>query len=350
MPTAEVADYIHCLMRNDRVEAPLPELQPGERESCQKYLTAAYLPPDNVSLARPIWIATDAIPAAVESWPLNRDIPTGWHLVSQTEAAMLRTRPPETEQITFRAPADDLVSRVAALSAESDRPSAVSERRPPRPPREPRPPRLAREPRPPREPRPYRFSRPPRPRRVSRKARPPRKPRTPRKPRPSAYKTQAPAGVCKGPACTCWTPGGCVGEWYLKLLPGFETSECYKGPCYSYEQCMSGKCQLHIACAINTILAFWARQYRAVVANPAGILETVTTGLQTVVIDAAARARAAAQVTGLISPPTGAVEYTNGCPPGWHWVIGLTGITCAPPGDVRPPAPENLLRAYGVIP
>ena len=135
----------------------------------------------------------------------------------------------------------------------------------------------------------------------------------------------------------------------MKLTPWLYTSACYKGPCYSYEACVTGKCDLHIACTINQILAFWTRTYHAVVANPIGILtgpaQAVATEAQRLAIGA--RGVLASAFSTQPGAPAGA--YTDGCPPGHYWGIGLTGISCQPFGAPQPPAPRDLLVAYGIL-
>jgi hypothetical protein len=108
----------------------------------------------------------------------------------------------------------------------------------------------------------------------------------------------------------------------------FTKTDCYRGPCYSYEACVSDKCQVHAACAINQIIQFWARQYKAVVAY----VEPVTTPVlaATRVVARALPAIGVLQQIGevLQAPPPSGV--TLGCPPNHFWTIGLTGCRCVP--------------------
>jgi len=134
-------------------------------------------------------------------------------------------------------------------------------------------------------------------------------------------------------------------------IPSFAASDCYRGPCYSYEACITDKCQIHAGCVINTILQFWARHYRAVVAY-----------VEPVVTPALAAARAARlalpalgvlqligeELTADAAPPPGAVS--DGCPPGTTWRIGLTGFSCQGPEHGGPIATREQLVAAGILP
>lgn len=232
-------------------------------------------PPSDTAL---LWIASDEPPLRAQSWPVLVAIPGGWHEVSQRQAEQINRTVPTALSFVLTAPggrADE--SEVAALATAAGPAPAGVERRPSRTPREPRLPRRPRPPRAPRARRTERASRAPRRPRRPRAARPARRSRPPRPRRPRNYKTRQAPGICKGPGCTCWTPGGCIpGD--ISTDTWFQVNtECYRGPCYSYEACVSGKCQVHPGCVINTILAFWARQYRAL---PASVQAVVTPVLQ----------------------------------------------------------------------
>ena len=288
-----------------------------------------YAAPPKDEARATLWIATDLPPFSAQRWPLLVAIPPGYHEVSEADAQRINKQVPTTLSFQLVAPADDAASVVAALSTAEPDAAVVANRRPSRVPREPRPPRTPRRARDPRRPRVFAPERAPRKPRKPRKPRPPRKPRVSRARRPKNYKTVQKPGVCKGPACDCWTPGGCVGDWYLDLLPQFKDSGCYRGPCFNYEACVSGKCQHHPGCLINQIIQFWQRQYRAAVTYVQPALDylpaAVRPGQSVSVLGkiGTAEPEAAAQL-----PPN---AVTLGCPPGWYWTIGLTGCRCVEP-------------------
>lgn len=303
-------------------------------------------PPSRLARAE-LWIASDSPPVRVQSWPVLVPIPDAWHEVSDTEASALLASARGSVTFDLGPGGSPEVAEVAALTSSSP---AEARRRASRPPREPRAPRPPRSPRPARVARIGRLDRGPRPPRAPRHPRPPRAAR-PARParfaRPARYKTVERPGVCKGPGCTCWTPAGCIGAWYLDALPDFAQSDCYRGPCYDYGACVTERCQVHPACLVNTILQFWVNQYRAVAQNPLGYPAGV----------AAAAARAGRQLLGagrqvaaqfeLIGPSVGGV--TEGCPPGTRWAVGLTGYSCQSPATHPIAATREQLIAAGIL-
>jgi hypothetical protein len=105
---------------------------------------------------------------------------------------------------------------------------------------------------------------------------------------------------------------------------------------------------VHAACAINTILQFWARQYRAVVAYAQPVLipaEAITR--------AAIRALPALGALQLVGetltaePPPGSTSCGE---QGWIWQRTTIGCRCGPPGAYGAPADHDLLVACGIIP
>lgn len=298
-----------------------------------------------------LWIASDAPPPRTQQWPVLTPLPPGWHEVSAVEARRIAASIPTVATWGGGLPIlIEPASETAALSTPSGVTPRVAAPRPPRPPRTPRSPRSSR---PARAPRPARPARAPRPPRLRRPPRPPRKPRPARKPRarrPRNWKTRYPPGICKGPGCTCWTPAGCAPESYKFVFGDFTKTDCYRGPCFSYEQCVSEKCQVHAACAINQILQFWARQYRAAVAY---VVAAVPAPAQ-------AALRTLAQRPSVILPPSEPVaplpvpaalrEARYGCPADRKWVISSIGLVCAVLEDPRPEATDEQLAAFGVGP
>lgn len=278
-----------------------------------------------------IWIATDAAPFRSQQWPATEPVPPGWHEVTAAQARALAKPGPISIQFLPDPPQTSLESEAAALSTAEPSLAAVAARSLSRAPREARLPRSPRAARPPRAGRPPRAERAPRKPRRPRLPKKPRLPRRPRKPRPKNFKTKQPPGVCKGPGCTCWTPGGCAGDWYLTVFGDFTKTDCYRGPCYDYEACVSDKCQVHAACAINEIIQFWARQYRAVVTYVSPVLVPVGNLAIT-----AARALPVIGTAALLADvvqglPAGAVSV--GCSQGEYWTMGLTGCRCVPIGS-----------------
>jgi hypothetical protein len=292
-----------------------------------------------------LWIASDYAPRLAQSWPVLVPIPTGFHEVSEQEALAILKGVPTTLSFRIVAPADDAASVVAALSTAEPDAAVVAKRRPSRAPREPRAPRAPRTPRAPRAMRLAAPARAPRRPRPPRPPRPPRVPRVPRARRPRNYKTTQRPGLCKGPSCTCWTPGGCVGEWYADLLPWFKDSGCFRGPCYDYEACVSGKCQYHPGCVVNQVIQFWARQYRAAVTWTGQAVAPVLTQARRRLLGATGVAGAG----GAAEEPAaaGAPGITLGCPAGQYWTIGLTGCRCVPAGSGLPAA--TVAQVIGCI-
>jgi hypothetical protein len=128
----------------------------------------------------------------------------------------------------------------------------------------------------------------------------------------------------------------------------FTKTDCYRGPCFDYVACVSDKCQVHAACAINEILQFWVRQYQAVAAYVAPVLEPTLE---------------AAQAVARILPGLGVLqrigEELQAVPPpgstscgeqGWIWQRTTIGCRCGPPGAFGAPADHDLLVACGLIP
>lgn len=295
------------------------------------------------------WIATDRPPYLTQHWPLLAAVPFGWHEVSAEEAATLqRFRP----TVIFGPhatgdPVDDLV----ALSTGELATAGSADRRPGRTPRAARPPRAPRPSRQPREPRPARGARAPRPARAPRKPRPPRAPRKPRTSRRPYAKTKYDVGWCKRPACTCWTPAGCIGPQMLEAvklagLLGGASADCYPGPCYDYGACVTNQCFSEVSCAIRGIYLFWAKQYHVVAAY---LAEQGTAAVTAVV---AARQRGLAR----LAPPVPTPEapgiplgaFTTGCGPGEYWQATTIGCRCGPPGAYGPPASAELLARCGI--
>jgi hypothetical protein len=50
------------------------------------------------------------------------------------------------------------------------------------------------------------------------------------------------------------------------------------------------------------------------------------------------------------APPPTPPGITKGCPPGWYWGIGLTGIRCVPYGVGAPPATAADLGYFDITP
>lgn len=348
MALAELAAYTSAFTTSSGIAAGFARAQTGEPNPVQELAGHAYPPPVAPSLARGMWIATDDEPRRVESWtPLTR-IPEGWHVITAAEAQAVLRAGPVSISFTSSGLPTDRESQVAALTYAGPSPGAVRDRRQPRAPRDPRVPRTPRDPRTAREPRPGRAARAPRPRRPGRKPRPPRRPRLPRPPRPRNRKTKEPPGVCKGPACNCWTPAGCIGHWYIEMLPAFAASDCYKGPCYDYGACVTERCNLHVDCLAQTIFQFWARTYRAFAANP---LEVIAEAGRGVAFAARHTLRVSEQTLAqfeLIAPSVDGI--TQGCPPGTRWAWGLTGLSCQSPATHPRAATREELIQYGILP
>jgi hypothetical protein len=301
--------------------------------------------PDAPTGGATIWIASDDPPRRAQAWPLSEPIPTGWHEVTYREAVAILA--PQVVTLVFGGASLPLSieSEIAALSTAAPDPRAVAARslsRAPREPRLPRPPRQARAPRSGRPPRAPRAPRPPR------KARPPRRARAIRPirpPRPRNYKTNEEPGVCKGPGCTCWTPAGCATADYLGVFGGFQATDCYRGPCWHYESCVNDKCAIHAACAINDILQFWARQYRAAVAYVQPVAASALLQIQAALAPVAPFALPAGELETAPALPPGA--QTAGCSAGEYWTLGLTGCRCVPIGSGL--APATLAQVIGCL-
>jgi hypothetical protein len=295
-----------------------------------------------------IWIMADDPPPRAQAWPASAPIPDGWHEVPYHEAQ--RALAPPVVSISFAglAALPTVQSEAAALSTAGPSPGVVAARSLSRTSREPRPPRVSRPARRPRPPRPPRPPRAPRARRPPRPRRKPRPRRPPRARRPRNYKTREKPGICKGPGCTCWTPAGCAPPDYVGVFGDFTKTDCYRGPCYSYEACVSDQCQVHALCAINQILQFWVGQYRAVVAY-----------VEPVVAPVLEAARAALQPLPAIGlPPAELSDAIPVAPPGsfgcgeqgWIWQRTTIGCRCGPPGTFGPPCTEAELIAAGILP
>lgn len=295
------------------------------------------------------WIKSDDTPPQVDRWPVLVSLPAGWVEISPEEATRLRRG-------IFRAGIPALLDTsveadVARLSAIGDVRPAVTpaaERRPPRTPRVPREPRA---PRVPRESRPSRMDRLTRRSRMPRPPRRPRPARAPRAPRPRMQKTKLSIGVCKRPGCTCWTPAGCASDVYYSIIKaiGFDNPECFPGPCFDYTACVSGRCFSDLTCAIIGIVQFWQRQYRYVVQ---GQLAPVVAEVGEAVRGfAAIENLRKARFEQLVEDVVGPKQLTEGCPPGWYWVIGLTGCRCVPKEAGVPPATrEQIIACLGYDP
>jgi hypothetical protein len=349
MPLAELAEYTRCMLDHSGIAQGIARAQTGELNPCDELAGQVYAAPAVPAPSSSTWIATDDYPREVERWVAGIIPPPGWHIITASEAQTLQ-KPTTISFLPEPVPAPtDLASQAAALSYVGASPPAVRDREPSRTPRRPRPPRAPREARTPRAPRPGRAPRAPRSRRP---ARPPRAKRIPRKERPRrprAYKTKQPPGVCKGPGCTCWTPAGCTGSWYLELVPWFKDSDCFKGACYDYTACVTGRCSIHPACLIATILQFWARQYRAVVANPIGAVTDAAKEVTTEAKRLGFLVTHAAEIFGFreVGPEPWAV--TEGCPPGTRWAVGLTGFSCQTPATHPTAATREQLIAAGIL-
>lgn len=294
-----------------------------------------------------LWIASDTAPVRAQQWPVLVPIPDGWHEVSPSEAATILESPRSAVTFNLGGGGSSEAAEVAALTSSSP---SEARRRASRPPRAPRPPRPPRSPRPPRVARIGRLDRGPRPPRAPRLPRPPRKARKPRPARfarPARYKTVERPGVCKGPGCTCWTPAGCIGAWYLDALPDFAKSDCYRGPCYDYGACVTERCQVHPACLVNTILQFWVNQYRAVAANPLGYPAQVAASVAQAARQTLAVGKQVLAQFELIAPVIEGV--TEGCPPGTRWAVGLTGYSCQSPATHPIAATREQLIAAGIL-
>jgi hypothetical protein len=129
----------------------------------------------------------------------------------------------------------------------------------------------------------------------------------------------------------------------LTVFGDFTKTDCYRGPCYDYEACVSDKCQVHAACAINEIIQFWAQKYRAVVAYVQPII-TPAQELARVAIRALPALGAIQILSEAIAPPA-AAGVGIGCPTGWYWTVGLTGARCVPPGSGAFPATQEQVIA-----
>lgn len=296
------------------------------------------------------YIASDAPPFRAQGWPLLTPIPLGWHEVTQQEAQRIAAQLPSTAGLLrFLETPTTAASGAAALSTTSGDGLRVAARRPPRPPREPRLPRSSRRPRAPRPARAARSPRPPRAPRAPRATRPRRPARPPRRRRARNYQTKQEPGICKGPGCTCWTPAGCAPPSYKLVFGDFTKTDCYKGPCFSYEQCASGKCLLDSLCEVNRILQFWVRQFKMVGAWIDTQLAKTPAPVQ------AALQQLAAQPSVVLPPalpaPAGSPRVDRyGCPPDRKWVISSIGLVCAILEDPRPEATDAQLAAFGIGP
>jgi hypothetical protein len=291
------------------------------------------------------WIATDRPPFFTQPWPILAELPLGWHNVSPAEAAELQKL---TRRVTFLlTPSGDAATDLAALSTGELATAGSAARRPGRTPRPPRVPRVPRPSRPPRTPRAARSPRAPR---APRRSRPPRLARFPRPPRPARRpyaKTKLTVGQCKRPTCHCWTPAGCIGpDLYAleKLSPDWPgLQECFPGPCYDYAACVTQKCFAEVACEIQSIFQFWARQYQAAVTYV--VPPVVAAAQRAQRAGLAALGRAAELGATLVAVPIPPGGFTQGCPPGTRWVIGLTGCSCQPIDAPYPLATAAQIKA-----
>jgi len=348
MALAEVAAYTQALTTSSGIAQGIARAQTGALDPLAELAGTAYAPPAMVTIARQTWIATDDEPRRVESWTSLVPIPTGWHLVTQAEAATIQRSGAVVSSFPGNPSLADRSSQVAALTFAAPSPDAERNRRPSRAPREPRLPRAPREPRAPRDARPGRAPRAIRPRRPARPPRPARAPRPPRPPRPRSRKSKEPPGVCKGPGCNCWTPAGCIGAWYLEALPEFSKSDCYKGPCYDYGACVTERCNIHVDCLVNSILAFWTKTYKAIAANPLQVAQDAGSGLEFAARHAVRALEQGLAQLEIIRGSTG--EVTEGCPPGTRWAWGLTGLSCQSPATHPRAATREELVRYGILP
>ena len=348
MALAELAAYTKALTESSGIAQGMARAQTGDVSPLGELAGRAYAAPAPATATRQVWIATDAEPRRVESWTSSAPIPYGWHQITQPEAAAIQRSGHVSFTPGSSLPSVEPVSQVAALTYAAPSPDAVRDRRQPRAPRKPRLPRQPREPRATRESRPGRAARPPRPPRPARPDRKPRDLRLSRRPRPKNYKTRQKPGVCKGPGCTCWTPAGCAGDWYMAILGTAAFKDCYKGPCYSYEGCVEERCALHIDCLAQTILQFWVNTYHSVSVNP---LQTAADAAHFVAAQVdrfATLARHPLQAAGFAGPDDSA-GVTEGCPPGTRWAVGLTGYSCQSPATHPIAATREQLIAAGIL-
>jgi hypothetical protein len=93
-----------------------------------------------------------------------------------------------------------------------------------------------------------------------------------------------------------------------------------------------------VGCAIQNILQFWQRQYRAAVAYVAPVVASAVAGGRRALVTFPAFAPPGAEVPTGPSAPAGAI--TRGCPGGWYWTLGLTGCRCVEPGSGLAPATQ----------
>jgi hypothetical protein len=101
---------------------------------------------------------------------------------------------------------------------------------------------------------------------------------------------------------------------------------------------------------VNTILQFWARQFRAVAAGQGLELVTETVG-ELGRLGSRARRVLPAMITDLVSggPLTLTEGVTEGCPPGTRWAVGLTGYSCQSPYTHPIAATREELIAAGIL-
>lgn len=296
------------------------------------------------------WIATVTLPQLFQQWPLLEPVPPGWRESTAEEARGVPVLPRGPVRISILPPSDD--ARLVALSTAELATAGLAARRPPRVPREARFARFTRSPRPPRPARLVRPARAPRAPRVSRPVRPPRPPRPRRPSRARSQKTKYSTGWCKRPSCFCWTPAGCIGPEMLEAvtLAGLLESspDCYPGPCYSYEACVTQRCFSETSCVIQGILRFWITQYRAASAYVVPLVVEAVQPIRRVGLRVLIPGPLPVTV---LAPPVSeaAGGVTEGCPAGHSWAVGLTGFSCQPIGSAHFRATRAQLIANGII-
>jgi hypothetical protein len=352
MALAELTAQLRCLYGPEAELIRLDRAALGQTGSAACAAQPGFAPARLDMPRAPRWITTDSPPIEIQRWPVTTPPPNGWHEVPAEEARRLT-------EILVQAPSpvtttQSLSDRVAALSTIDSLPGDVADRRLPRAPREARFARSSRLPREPRAPRAGREGRAPRPARAARPPRPPRLPRPPRAKRPPRPPSKYDVGLCKRPSCTCWTPAGCIGpplaEAY-RISPNWEgLKPCFPGPCYEYTSCVTHVCTSDATCAVFQILQFWVKQYKAVVTyiEPAVPIITAAT-----ILTRRALLLAVPAIRGieLVQSLTTAPPITDGCPPGWYWAIGLTGVACSDPRLGRQAATaEQLIAILGYDP
>jgi hypothetical protein len=120
---------------------------------------------------------------------------------------------------------------------------------------------------------------------------------------------------------------------------------CFPGPCYDYVACVTHQCGSDVACAVQTIFEFWARQYKAVSVHVDPFVAPLIAVAPLVARAALAALPAIQSITilkGLLDQPA----YTAGCAPGeaWHW--SLTGLRCMTTPNLARLATAEEVQAF----